>query len=822
MRKKRTVSVAVVAAAILMCFALYFVTRTLRFESPRAKSPQQSTVDSQLAEGESVDVADVTPVVDSATKSVRQGPVVDDLPSGSAETGTKLLRVFLEGITEEDARTTTVTLTGVDSRAFDTRLTILEQRHDYVEWIQTSLNDVLETELAVDGQMGPVTRQAITTFQRQERLQENGRAGPKTEEALIRRVGSHPPAPHWPAEIRDSWSWRGLSTEGLASEGLASEGLASEFDLDPFFADVAQKEDLQVDELEVQVDHPLHVLETTRVPLSGGVVLESGQTVYQVRVRLIPDGGRPVFWPELTIAVRDAQTRAHLENVELYGITTNYIDLWQQPGPSEIYTSLGGGLSSPIVLSGGRFSDEPKNEVAGIALRPAAGDAPQLIEFASRVATDRGVIVYARAPGYAWGRVLFDVTTGANPELLLEPAATLDVRLTNVQLDGYAALETEATLYVHRTVRGVGLVWSQRLDETLKTKGLRLEGLEQGEYTVSVELVDVSVKQDDEWRLKKQPVLASQKFSLATGETRDVLLALPDPPAPTQRASLGGVVSFPAFGGPNFDGAEDVQLQLFGADFRYGEPDFTLSLAEMKPVSRALPTWSFLLEDLEVGSYEVMLRPFMTRWMLELPAGGREDVELVIPQLAEVYLDTVDAQTGERIPLRTIRYAHREVLPGQVSNGSNHVSEATAVSEGEPGRFHFWTSPGAVYVRTFGIPSGLNYGMRRENLELVAGLQPVRFELAPICALRFEFRDGEVALPRSDQIHAGLSRGIRAVDHDGRATAVSELVVELSLPGVYEISFDGIGADRFDPIPPRRVSVRSGETAEVIVELRRK
>ena len=46
--------------------------------------------------------------------------------------------------------------------------------------------------------------------------------------------------------------------------------------------------------------------------------------------------------------------------------------------------------------------------------------------------------------------------------------------------------------------------------------------------------------------------------------------------------------------------------------------------------------------------------------------------------------------------------------------------------------------------------------------------------------------------------------------------------MEVSAPGVYEVSFEGVGADRFHPIPPRRVDVRAGETTEVIVELRKK
>ncbi len=70
-----------------------------------------------------------------------------------------------------------------------------------------------------------------------------------------------------------------------------------------------------------------------------------------------------------------------------------------------------------------------------------------------------------------------------------------------------------------------------------------------------------------------------------------------------------------------------------------------------------------------------------------------------------------------------------------------------------------------------------------------------------------------------------VTQGIRAVDHEGRVTVnylQSDRLVEVSAPGVYEVSFEGVGADRFLPILPRRVDVRQGETAEVIVELRRK
>ncbi len=712
MGKMKMASAAVVVATILMLILLYFVmdfvTRT-----PRSESPPQAAVE------ELVDAADVTSVADSATNAVQQNPVADepsvDVP---AIAGTKVLRVVLEGITEEDAPMTTVTLTGVDRRD------------------------------------------------------------------------------KWPAEIQDTWPWQGLTNAGLTSE----------FDLDPFFASVAERDDLRVDELEIEVDHPLRFLEKARVPLSRGVELKSGQTVYEVRVRLVP----PVFWPEFTLTVRDAQTRAHLEDVELHIRSTGSMGVWRLPGTGWPFTLLGGGLSSPIVLLGGREADEPENRVAGLALRPAAGEAPQPAELhsAGRARPQRGIMMYAGAPGYAWGTIVLDVSTGGERELLLGPAGALGVRFANVQLKRYATLEKEATVFVYRQdpSGGWNQVWHHRLDETLEIDGLPLEP---GEYAVSVEL-------GQEYSRGKRPVLAREELSLAAGETRELVLALADPPAPSERATLGGVVSFPAVGGPNFDGAEEVRLQLYGASTR--KYDVVLSLAELERVGGALPTWSFRVEDVPVGLYQFRLWPFQTSWMIELPAGGREDVELVIPELAEVRVEIVDVRTGERIPIDEIRYRSQERLPGQLKNDWLRVA-----FEGEPGRFHFWTAPGAGSVATFESSIGLDYDWRRQDLELVPGFQSVRFEFAPVCAFRYEFRDGEAALPYEDGIYYEVLKGIvRAVDHEGRASPLNKGYVTVSAPGVYELNFEGVSDDRFHPIPTRRVDVREGETTVVIVQLRRK
>ncbi len=119
---------------------------------------------------------------------------------------------------------------------------------------------------------------------------------------------------------------------------------------------------------------------------------------------------------------------------------------------------------------------------------------------------------------------------------------------------------------------------------------------------------------------------------------------------------------------------------------------------------------------------------------------------------------------------------------------------------------------------------GLDYDWRRQDLELVPGFQSVRFEFAPACAFRYEFRDGASALPYEDGVYYEvLTKGIvRAVEHEGRASPLNKGNVTVSAPGVYELNFEGVSDDRFHPIPTRRVDVREGETTVVIVQLRRK
>lgn len=601
-------------------------------------------------------------------------------------------------------------------------------------------------------------------------------------------------ADYWPSHLSSLWS---------------CQGLTSEFNLEPFFQGVeaATHWDLNLTGLAVEVYHPERLIETVEVPLASGVRAQEGRTLYEARATLVP--GTPyVFWPEFTLSILDARSRAHLDGVELRCVNTALMGTGQQPGDSPMYTWLGEDLASPIGLLGGRPEEASEQEVFGLAIGSAQGEAPRLRKLMQPEEVARGVLVYARAPGYAWNRFVLDVSKGTNQELLLEPGAALDLSLQNVQFEGYAALGADPTLTMER-VNEEGrseLIWFRELDELVAAEGVEIDSLLGGDYTIRVEL-------GGRFSWRQRPVLALQEFALTPGETHELLVVLEDPPAPRTMTSISGTVSVPEY--PRQD---MLTLLLYDATtYRNGPADFELQLKDQPRVSGPLPTWSFHVEELPAGTYQAELWPVMKSWMFEVPDGGRNDLQFLLTDLAEVLVETVDADTGERIPLEDLRYGDLEELPGRVRG-----QWVRTLFHEEPGRFRIWTAPGPAYVKTHEMPEGLQYGYVEQVLDLAPGPQSVTFEVTPLYAIRFDFRLDGATLPSGDQVTYEVLSTIRAVGHDGQAQGISSGYAEMDAPGLYEVTFEGVGQDRFHPIPPQQVEVRGGEVTPVVVDLQRK
>lgn len=616
-----------------------------------------------------------------------------------------------------------------------------------------------------------------------------GLAGDEARAATITLLDWNEPR-RWPEPVWAEWS---------------ASGRVTELPLDDFFASVARRSGGEgAQALTVEVDHPARFTVRIEVPVSAGIERADGGVVHEARVRF--DG---VEWfPAFSLAVRDAQTRAHLEEVELRLVPTAFMGQWQRPGKGGPFTVAGRGLVSPIALRGGRPAGSPVAQVGGLALVTPGAPAAEIAELIQPEDVARGVVVYARAPGYAWGKVIVDVSTGAERELLLGAESVLAVGVTNYRSADYAGLPHAPTLYVtplDKDGERLRPAWTQGLGESFEDEDLRLEGLEPGEYLVSVELGAAF-----SWR--ERVVHASEEIFLAAGEERRLVLPLPEAPAPAARGVLAGTLSFPAF-----PGADEVSLELYRSDYRHGDPDHRVPVASMTPTGAASPTWRFRVEDLTVGFYQAQLDPLGAAWLVEVVEGEGAAVELVVDELAEVILETVDGATGRLVPMQQLRHGPSKPIARQVAD-----REAAVLYDGTPGRFRYWSIPGPAYVRTYAIPRGLDYGVRRQDVELVEGVQTLRFELSEVHPIRFEFRDGGAPLPIGDQLQFDVLFAIRPIGHEGEVIAVSQGYAEASAPGLYEIDFEGLGADRFERIPDHRFEVVDGEPTRVIIQLVRR
>ncbi len=79
----------------------------------------------------------------------------------------------------------------------------MRRSRSYVRWVQAALNRSMGAGLAVDGILGPKTRQAVRRFQRRRGLAVDGIVGDNTEAALVAVAGS-PRLVDWPPQLRVS------------------------------------------------------------------------------------------------------------------------------------------------------------------------------------------------------------------------------------------------------------------------------------------------------------------------------------------------------------------------------------------------------------------------------------------------------------------------------------------------------------------------------------------------------------------------------------------------------------------------------------------
>jgi peptidoglycan hydrolase-like protein with peptidoglycan-binding domain len=95
---------------------------------------------------------------------------------------------------------------------------------EFVRWVQSTLNNIDNANLPVDGMMNAAVRNALRRFQRHRRLPADGIAGPETEQALRKARERTEPRPEPAPDASDSYEFATLDFEPLTSTPTLRNG----------------------------------------------------------------------------------------------------------------------------------------------------------------------------------------------------------------------------------------------------------------------------------------------------------------------------------------------------------------------------------------------------------------------------------------------------------------------------------------------------------------------------------------------------------------------------------------------------------------------
>jgi hypothetical protein len=285
-------------------------------------------------------------------------------------------------------------------------------------------------------------------------------------------------------------------------------------------------------------------------------------------------------------------------------------------------------------------------------------------------------VVWARAPGYAWGRLSVDLYSGGDHELLLSRAAHLEVELQGAVRPAKAWLR----LYSGDEALPEHLFAAVRPEpRTLLTS------LPPGLCVVRVEL------DTDRW---EPEVLGATSVNLPAGVETQVLLRVSElPPAPDPVPFAGSVIFAP--GNVPSDFTLTIRRERWVRTFFTEGEEFPL----LRRMADDPPTWSWNAGTVPPGSYQCSVHPLSKDWPgialdqeVEVGPTGAKETSLVVAEHAIVELSLLERDTRKGVSLELFWSLPEE---RQFPRGIQSVAE---------GRYRFFAPVGVVSV--FGVRSG--------------------------------------------------------------------------------------------------------------------
>ena len=351
-----------------------------------------------------------------------------------------------------------------------------------------------------------------------------------------------------------------------------------------------------------------------------------------------------------------------------------------------------------------------------------------LAEAASPLALParEGVVRYwIGARGYGWEILEVDHAVGGEREVRLPPAATIEV-----QVDGpLEGLQLVVRLYPSQEEQAADTGPRRVLAEATPASDGRavLQGIPAGTYELCAE---VGIWSDPPY------VLARAPLELVAGDRVQVVLTLDHPLLLAPPGTLTGELVLPA-------GREelDVVLRILPAGrapLRSGD-SLVLDRSAMAVDPDRPGVLRFDAGALTPGLYAAIVDPLQFHELVDVPAGGRRDVRLVLPELHTVEVMLVDGASDAALALDRIAWG--VPTPDAIRTWSYQNVEPGP----EPGRF-VWLAPAGRIDVTARAPGYQDLG---RSLEVVPGGIRERLVMRPLFGARLTFRDGAAVVPAS-------------------------------------------------------------------------
>ena len=390
------------------------------------------------------------------------------------------------------------------------------------------------------------------------------------------------------------------------------------------------------------------------------------------------------------------------------------------------------------------------------------------------------------AQGYAWTLVEVDQQRGGERVVALERAAGLTVNVRGVDP------QTHTQLQLRSSDRDppVTTVDLERDDV------VQLSGLAPGSYGVSAEV--------GEW-YDRPLVLGQARVELMAGEHAELDLVLEAPPA-LETADAGGTLFVARTWRVR---RVRVTLELLATPLAGASRQQSLETTPVPSAREGFDAFRWECTDLQVGRYELALdRPRFSA-VVELPSGGRDDLDVVVPAPAELSVVVVDDVTGESVVTDSLVWSPRR--PEGSSGGVLEPARRAAQGHGYLIRapaaeidLMLWAWEYQPYIATVDLGGG-------------ARVHTIRLERG--CGLVLRLVDGETPIAFPTDWYGTLE----ALEGSGHRTLVStgpfERKLMVSEPGTYLVELPAIPGYATPPV--QRIEITAGEFTERVVALER-